>query len=413
MSHRPAFAGRLAAVSLAFVTLFGVGQSRGDDEGSAVKPAESPPSHREYRVLAALETATYYDTDHTAVVSPTIAATVENPTAGWSIGGRYLVDVVSAASVDVVSTASKRWNEVRTAGSLAANYKPGNFGVGLTGGYSFEPDYHSYSGGITTNVDFDQKNRNLLLGYSHGRDTIGRHFTPFSIYSHTLDKNAFNAGLTFVIDRSTLFALVGDAIYERGDQSKPYRYIPMFTPGSYKTLAAGASIDEVNAARLSEKPLEQLPLARDRYAITGRIAKRYDASTLRVSERVYADTWGLKASTTDLQWLVDVSESIIVWPHLRLHAQNSVTFWKRVYEVTFQPGGAWTFPALRTGDRELSALTTATLGGGMRWSIGPALKRDEWVLTFQVDANWTHFFDALFIKDRLSTLAIVGIAAEL
>ena len=47
---------------------------------------------------------------------PMIAASIENVTTGASIRGRYLVDVVSAASVDIVSTASRRWQETRQAG---------------------------------------------------------------------------------------------------------------------------------------------------------------------------------------------------------------------------------------------------------------------------------------------------------
>jgi hypothetical protein len=60
----------------------------------------------------------YADTDHVFVETPSISAAVTNPTAGWSVGGQYLVDVVSAASVDIVSTASRRWQEVRQEGSL-------------------------------------------------------------------------------------------------------------------------------------------------------------------------------------------------------------------------------------------------------------------------------------------------------
>ena len=39
----------------------------------------------------------------------------------------------------------------------------------------------------------------------------------------------------------------------------------------------------------------------------------------------------------------------ILWPHLRFHAQNSVSFWQRAYTAT----SSGDLPALRTGDREL------------------------------------------------------------
>ena len=59
-------------------------------------------------VRASSEVAGYSDTDHVAVVTPSVAGHVGNPAAGWSVDGSYLVDVISAASVDIVSTASRR-----------------------------------------------------------------------------------------------------------------------------------------------------------------------------------------------------------------------------------------------------------------------------------------------------------------
>src|SRR5271154_5302810 len=75
-------------------------------------------------VRASSEVAGYSDTDHVAVVTPSVAGHVGNPAAGWSVDGSYLVDVISAASVDIVSTASRRWTEVRQAGHARAAYKP-------------------------------------------------------------------------------------------------------------------------------------------------------------------------------------------------------------------------------------------------------------------------------------------------
>jgi hypothetical protein len=169
----------------------------------------------------------------------------------------------------------------------------------------------------------------------------------------------------------------------------------------------------VNAARLPEKALEQLPLARDRYAVTAKLAKRWEHSTTRVSERLYADTWGLKASTSDLVWLWEWGERSYVGPHLRLHTQLPVVFWKRNYEVIFNPGGAWSFPALRTGDRELGSLTTLTLGAMGRFDLGSFFDVGEWAVTGEVQGMFTHFYDALYITNRLAGLVAVGVEAQL
>ena len=74
---------------------------------------------------ASTEVSAYTDTDAVHVLSPTVAGAVGDDVAGWSIGGSYLVDAVSAASVDIVSTASDHWVERRHVGAGSASFKGG------------------------------------------------------------------------------------------------------------------------------------------------------------------------------------------------------------------------------------------------------------------------------------------------
>ena len=64
----------------------------------------------------------------------------------------------------------------------------------------------------------------------------------------------------------------------------------------------------MNAARLPERVLEQLPTSRNRFSMSGRLAHRFQSSTLRLDERLYADSWLLLATTTDARYLVDASK---------------------------------------------------------------------------------------------------------
>ena len=198
----------------------------------------------------ATEYGQYADTDHVFVETPSIAGAVANPTAGWRVGGHYLVDVVSAASVDIVSTASRAWHEVRQEGSVEASYEPKTFGVQAHAAVSDEPDYLSLSSaGAAVTQDLLDKNLTWLSVYSYGHDVAGRTGTPFSVFSHVIDRHALSGMLTFVMSPTTVGSLIGDAIFEDGDQSKPYRYIPLFAPGTL--VPRGASIDSVNSLRAS------------------------------------------------------------------------------------------------------------------------------------------------------------------
>src|SRR5262249_22977965 len=92
------------------------------------------------------ETSFYADTDNVTVGTRVATAEIGDRYSVWKVRGQYLVDVISAASVDIVSTASQRWNEVRQAGALEASYKPGPVGARLSGAISREPDYSSNAG---------------------------------------------------------------------------------------------------------------------------------------------------------------------------------------------------------------------------------------------------------------------------
>ncbi len=363
---------------------------------------------------ASMEFATYNDSDHVTVVTPSIALAIENAS-GASLHATYLVDVVSAASADIVSSASSRWKEVRHAGTVSADYKPHDFGVTVGTSVSSEPDYLSYGAYATVTKDFDEKNWTLFFGYGFSHDVIGRcgdygACTPFSVFSRNLQRGSFNGGVDFVIDRASLASITGDVIIENGDQSKPYRYIPMFAADVAPKIPNGASIDTVNQARLPERPLEQLPLSRRRLALTGRYAHRLDASTVRLEERVYDDSWGLVASSSDARWIFDLGRRFAIWPHARFHVQNSVSFWQRAYVSGPAPG--WDLPLYRTGDRELGPLWTVEGGFGLKWYLGSAAEPERWALQISGDAMYTSFLDDLFLTQRTAILGALGLEGQ-
>jgi hypothetical protein len=370
-------------------------------EGTARAQAGSP-----YVTRASAETAQYADTDHVFVTTPSLAGSVANPTAGWNVDASYLVDVVSAASVDIVSTASRRWEEGRQAGTLDATYKPAALGVSASGAVSVEPDYVSWAAGLVLTQDLLEKNLTLLAGYDHVEDTAGRTGTPFSVFSHTIHIDGIKAGVTFLLDRATVGSALVDAIIVNGDSSDPYRYVPLFSPGTYVPL--GASIDMVNTLRASERVLEQVPLTRNRYALTLRLAHRFRASTLRLEERLYDDTWGLLAQTADARWIVDLGRRIEVGPHARVHDQGAVDFWRRAYVVE----SGFNFPVYRTGNRELGPLLNVGGGGSLRLGIGPERAPMKWSLAFDLEATYTRFLDDLYLTDRTSVLGALSIAGE-
>ncbi len=374
------------------------------EEGDvAPKPSAALPREGSalgnWNVRTNLETSFYADTDHVTVVSPTAGIGADNPLNGLSFGGSYLVDVVTAASADIVATATPIWREVRHAVSANLGYKPGNFGAAVSGSASIEPDYLSVTGGGTLTWDTFDKNLTWMFGYGYGHDIAGVHQTSFDVFRRDLDRHQINGGASWTVDRATLATLVADVVLEQGDQSKTYRFVPMFNPGTAESIPVGATIDLVNDKRAFERPREQLPLSRERFALTFRLAHRFTSSTIRLEERGYADSWSLYASTTDLRLLWSVSDRFSFGPRGRFHVQTGTDFWQRAYELV-KVEGSLVPPSIRTGDRELGPLYSFSGGLAASLDLSGAAGDGTRVLSLVGDGMYTAYEDALYLTDR-------------
>lgn len=352
-------------------------------------------------VTAHAEYSQYADSNDVYVYTPAVQATLADPLDGWSLSGSYLADIVSAASVDIVSTATPAWHEVRHAATAQISLKPGDFGGAVAGSISREPDYLSLSIGGNVTMDLRNKTVTPLIGYTYGHDIAGRSGTPYSVYGLRLDRHSINAAVNIIADPKTLFTFSSDVILERGPQEKPYRYVPLFAPNVAPTVPNGADPQTVKSLNLGTVA-ERTPHERNRYALAARLAQRLQNTTFILWERGYTDDWGLFASTTDLRAVFDVGSRVFLWPHLRVHVQSGVSFWQRAYTATFGLNGLDDVPALRTGDRELGPLEGFTAGAGVRWDVGPHEEPSKYSIVILGDGAITHYDKALYIAQRTS-----------
>ena len=256
-------------------------------------------------------------------------------------------------------------------------------------------------------LNFADKHITPRIGAGHTQDTIGRAGTPYDVFSNSLSINDIDAGATFVLGPTAILVLGASAAFERGDQSKPYRLIPMFDASV--SAPVGASIAQVNRDRLPVRPYEQLPLDRDRYSLAARFAKRTGTATLRIEQRVYRDSWAILGSTTDFRWIKDLSKKVSFWPHVHVHVQNGANFYQRVYHAELAPEVR--IPIFRTTDRELSPLLGVTGGGGLRVELAPSTAQIQYAIVIQMDAMYTKYFNALYITNRLATYGTFGFEA--
>jgi hypothetical protein len=372
-----------------------------------------PQKSKPLVIKAGTEVSAYSDTNHVYVISPGIDGNVSSPTQGWNVGGNFLVDVISAASPDIVSEASPPFKEQRYAGGLNGGYKYKVYGAQAQANYSQEPDYISRGAGLSLTADLNDKLITPRVGGNYSHDSIGR--GPNNFIS-TLDTTELEGGVTLVLSSSSLLLLSGTVQFERGDQSKPYRYVPMFDPTTTAPfIRPGESVDIVNQVRLPIRPVEQLPTSRDRYAVGARFAHRFAGATLRVEERVYVDSWALKATTTDARYVLDLGRHLELWPHLRFNAQTGANFYQLAYSAglnQFNNSNNLIVPLYRTTDRELSPLVSATGGGGAHYILSAPDAKTQFGISLQADAMFTKYFNALFITQRTAVYGTLGFDAE-
>jgi hypothetical protein len=364
-------------------------------------------------VHVGLEISGYTDSTNVHVVSPAINFAVDSPTGGWNFGGSYLLDLVTAASPDLVSTASRHFREQRHAVAGGGGYKFKFGTAGLNTNVSSEPDYLSRTIGGNFSTELNDKMITPTFAYHYSWDTIGYRNSPFDNFSKSLKTHAIETGVTFVISPSTLLVTGLAMSFESGENAKLYRFIPMFDSKTAGNVQPGQDAASVNNARLNIRPRENVPQRRDRFALAARLNHRFAQATIRVEERAYTDDWGIKASTTDAKYLYDLSERLRVWPHLRFHAQSGASFYQLAYVAAIGGKDApLQIPTYRTTDRESSPMMAVTVGGGSRIVLTGEKTKPELAIVVSGDVMYNKYFQSLFILSRTAIWGTVGIDAE-
>ena len=237
---------------------------------------------------------------------------------------------------------------------------------------------------------------------------MGRTGTPWEVFSRDVMRHSIDAGVSVVLNGTTVGVIGGTVELDVGDASKPYRHVPMFASGIGSRMPKGATYKLVNASRLDLAPFEQVPESgRNRFAVFFRGAHRFDNATFRGDERLYIDDWGMKATTTDLRYLHAVSETLRVGPHARFHFQSPVDFWQRAYTATLTQTG-WEVPRYRTGDKENGPLWALTFGLGARYKLS-----DLFAASVQVEGIYTQYLDHLYLFDRIGVFTSTSIDLEI
>ena len=253
-----------------------------------------------------------------------------------SIAANYYVDMVSSASIDVITTASP-YTEERTQYSLSADYLRGNttLSMGYTSSVESDFDAKTYSFGVSQDM-FGQLTT-LTLSYSYGDDTVGR--SDDESFSRDNTRQQYGVGITQILTRNLITALNFEVITDEGFLNNPYRSVRYLDPGS----AVGFSFEPELYPRTRTTTAAGI---RAKYFLPYRAA-------IEAQYRFFTDTWDITSHTGALSYIHPWGDFTFTAKY-RYHTQTGAHFFRDI----FARSEATNF---RGRDKELSPLTSQTI----------------------------------------------------
>jgi hypothetical protein len=286
----------------------------------------------------------YVDNDATQVISPLARASTDLGATQLTAG--CLVDVVTSASVDVVSQASKTAiHDVRTEPWIDVSRTFGRTKISAGYVYSRERDYVSNGGGIALQRGFWDNDTTLALSYRLSLDDVGR--AGDANFSRSLAVQAFGASWSQVVTPLLLLQLSYELGYGVGFFASPYRFVPVFA-------TTGASPTTWVPETDPERRLRQLVvLTASRHLFAD--------SAIQADYRFYADDWGMTSHTIEARYLVNLPHGVELRLRERFYVQSKADFYQETYSQIMR---------FMTFDKELGALWTELVGAKVIWRVG-------------------------------------------
>ncbi|MBI2893433.1 MAG: DUF3570 domain-containing protein [Deltaproteobacteria bacterium] len=292
-------------------------------------------------------TSLYADDLDTTVVTPHVSVGATLP-ASLAVQVGWKADVITSASVDVVTAATTRMTDLRNEVSASVsreNVLP-DLDADLSYIFSRENDAESHIGQIGLRRELLDDNVVVGLRYGASYNRIGVLNEPFETWQMMWVHDA-DLSISRVLGPSAIAELVFSGMWNQGYQENPYRRVPV-TMGP----------DLLGASWLPE----DVPDRRLRGAATARLrATFWRRWVAGLSYRFYADDWDIVGHTEDAEIAVDLAKGLTLRLRERGIFQSGASFYRERYDEAY---------TRRTRDRRLSPHLAAMAGLGLEWKLG-------------------------------------------
>lgn len=322
------------------------------------------------------------------------------------------VDHYTSASSDKIdpnSISSASRQDTRIYPSLnwtVSNDKTGN-AFGLTASYSHEFDYQSVGGGLNLtlqskdkNTQFDLKAQAFLdtwkvilpvelrpVGYGSGSDRDARGGGSVDYRPRNSFSTSFS--LSQVITQRLQMALILEPSYQKGLLATEYQRV-------YFNSNFATGVGPTNSI-LNER-IESLPGSRYKLPIAVRMNYFLDDRfIIRAFYRYYADNWGIRAHTAELEIPVKLTSFISVSPYYRFNTQQGTRY--------FAPYGQHSpTETYYTSDYDLSTLNSNFFGANIRLSPPNGVLGWQHFNSLEIRAG--HYTRSTGLSSNIVTLAM-------
>jgi hypothetical protein len=282
----------------------------------------------------------------------------------YSVSANYYIDMVSSASIDVMTTASP-YTEERTQGSLALDTLHGKTQYSLSYTLSDESDYTANTASLDVSHDLFGDLTTVSFGFSQGWDEVRKNGD--NEFEETVDRRNYRFSLQQILTPQLMTGLNYEVITDEGFLNNPYRSVRY--------------LDDSSARGFSFEP-EVYPSTRtsNAIALNARYYLPYRAA-IHGEYRFYTDTWGIDANTASIGYTHPWGKRWIFEAGYRWSDQSSADF----YSDLFPRANAQNFLAR---DKELSTFTSQMFSLGATYEL-PSLGWDR-ILRSTVNLYYDH-----------------------
>jgi hypothetical protein len=251
-----------------------------------------------------------------------------------SLFASYYADIVSNASIDVVTTASP-YDETRKEYGVGLDYAVRDTLITVGASHSKEPDYIADAVSVDVTQEVFANMTSVSLGYTYGADDVGKKGEGF------FDRAKhwrYRVGLTQILTPRWLASANFEIVSDDGFLGSPYRAARVF----------GAAVPE------------RLPRTRSSRAVklraVGEVAPGW---VVNGGYRYFWDNWDIGAHTFDLGVSRRFGEKWLVDGYLRAHRQEGALFYS-------DNASAETLYVTR--NRQLSTFDATAVGAKASWT---------------------------------------------